>query len=85
MSQTTSGTVEPTEQAEQTLTVRLHVNGVLHEVTVPFTLDRTALSVEFRAQTYGAVPMSAVLHVDVESEERVAGAGPAKSVEAARA
>jgi aerobic carbon-monoxide dehydrogenase small subunit len=35
VSQTTSGTVEPTEQAEQTLTVRLHVNGVLHEVTVP--------------------------------------------------
>jgi SAM-dependent methyltransferase len=42
------------------------LDGVLHEVAVPFVLADTELSVEFRAQSYGAVPMAAVLHVAVE-------------------
>lgn len=63
----------------------LPLDGVLHEVSVPFVLDRTELSVEFRAQSYGAVPMSAVLHVDVEREEPAADARHDHRVETARA
>ena len=63
----------------------LPFDGFLHEVSVPFLLNTAELSVEFRAQSYGAVPMSAVLHVDVEGEEPL-GESPAKHpVETARA
>jgi SAM-dependent methyltransferase len=63
----------------------LLLDGVLREVSVPFALARTALSVEFRAQSYGVVPMAAVLHVDVESGEPAAEANPAPRIETARA
>jgi SAM-dependent methyltransferase len=63
----------------------LPLDGVLHEVAVPFILKRTELSVEFRAQSYGAVPMAAVLHVDVDREEPASGSTADNPVEAARA
>ena len=63
----------------------LPFDGVLHEVSVPFVLDSTELSVEFRAQSYGAIPMSAVLHVDAEREEPAVDAGHEHRVESARA
>jgi SAM-dependent methyltransferase len=63
----------------------LPLDGALYEVSVPFAIASTALSVEFRAQTYGAVPMSAVLHVDVEWAEQAAEASPEQNTEVARA
>jgi SAM-dependent methyltransferase len=55
--------------AEQELTADvLRPDGDLHEVVLPFQLAQTELSVEFRAHTYGAVPMSALLHVAVERD-----------------
>jgi hypothetical protein len=55
--------------AEQELTADvLRPDGDLHEVALPFQLSETELSVEFRALTYGAVPMSAFLHVAVERD-----------------
>lgn len=50
----------------------LPLDGVLRDVAVPFELDRTELSVEFRVQSYGRVPMAAVLHVDVDRAEPAA-------------
>jgi SAM-dependent methyltransferase len=63
----------------------LPLDGVLREVSVPFVLARTELSVEFRAQSYGAVPMAAVLQVDLESDEPATEAQAEHCVETARA
>jgi SAM-dependent methyltransferase len=63
----------------------LPLDGVLREVAIPFVLTRTELSVEFRAQSYGAVPMAAVLHVDLEGEEPATKAQAEHRVETARA
>ena len=41
----------------------------LHEIALPFELEQTELSVQFRLLTTGLVPMAALLHVDVEREE----------------
>jgi hypothetical protein len=72
--------------ARQELTSEvLPPDGGLHEVALPFQLSQTELSVELRAQTYGAVPMSALLHVDVELEEPPVRAGSEHRLETARA
>jgi SAM-dependent methyltransferase len=72
--------------AQEELTeASLPLDGMLHEVAVPFVLPRTELNVEFRAQSYGVAPMAAMLHVDVESEEPSSGAYGEHRVETARA
>jgi len=47
----------------------LALDGALHEVLLPFELAQAKLSVQFRAESYGAVPMCALLHVEVERDE----------------
>jgi SAM-dependent methyltransferase len=44
----------------------LALDGALHEFSLPFELARAELGVQFRVQSYGAVQMCALLHVDIQ-------------------
>jgi len=62
-----SSTTDVLARKELTAEV-LPPDGGLHEIAIPFQLPSTEPSVEFRVQTYGAVPMAALLDVLVAPE-----------------
>jgi SAM-dependent methyltransferase len=63
----------------------LPLDGVLHEVELPFELGRAEPSVEFRVQSNGALPVSALLHVAVERVTYPGESSTGATLEAARA
>ena len=71
--------------ARRELPDELPLDGTLHEIGLPFELGRTETDVEFRVQSYGTLPVSALLHVAVERGEPAPEAAAENRLESAHA